>query len=259
MKEDKLTVGQARELIAGSPAPEVLAELRKDERKGIQKLIASYDRRQEKLAMKRAAFEQRLKLERACWEAGLDNVGGIDEVGRGPLAGPVVACCVILPHDFDLIDVNDSKQLTAEKREKLYGMILERAVDVSIGCVDSGTIDEINIYEAARVAMKQAVESLHVRPDQLLIDAMQIDTDIPQEKLIKGDAKSASISAASIVAKVNRDHLMQFYDRLYPGYGFARNDGYGTREHLDGLEKLGPCPIHRMTFEPLKSKFGERN
>lgn len=116
-------------------------------------------------------------------------------------------------------------------------------------------IDRINIYEAARVAMKQAVESLRIKPEQLLIDAMQIETDIPQEKLIKGDAKSASISAASIVAKVNRDHLMQFYDRIYPGYGFSKNDGYGTREHLAGLEKLGPCPIHRMTFEPIKSKY----
>ena len=232
-----MTIAQAKRLLEEDPTPELLETFRKDGRKGIQKLLLSYDKRIQKKLQKQAEFENRLKLERAYWNFGIENVGGIDEVGRGPLAGPVIACCVILPHDFDLIDVNDSKQLTAEKREKLYGLILERAIDVGIGCVDNRMIDRINIYEAARVAMKQ------------------IETDIPQKKLIKGDAKSASISAASIVAKVNRDHLMQFYDRIYPGYGFSKNDGYGTKEHLAGLEKLGPCPIHRMTFEPIKSKY----
>ena len=253
--EKKMTIAQAKRLLEEDPTPELLETFRKDGRKGIQKLLLSYDKKIQKKLQKQAEFENRLKLERAYWNFGIENVGGIDEVGRGPLAGPVIACCVILPHDFDLIDVNDSKQLTAEKSEKLYGLILERAIDVGIGCVDNRMIDRINIYEAARVAMKQAVESLRIKPEQLLIDAMQIETDIPQEKLIKGDAKSASISAASIVAKVNRDHLMQFYDRIYPGYGFSKNDGYGTREHLAGLEKLGPCPIHRMTFEPIKSKY----
>ena len=235
--EKKMTIAQAKRLLEEDPTPELLETFRKDGRKGIQKLLLSYDKRIQKKLQKQAEFENRLKLERAYWNFGIENVGGIDEVGRGPLAGPVIACCVILPHDFDLIDVNDSKQLTAEKREKLYGLILERAIDVGIGCVDNRMIDRINIYEAARVAMKQAVESLRIKPEQLLIDAMQIETDIPQKKLIKGDA------------------LMQFYDRIYPGYGFSKNDGYGTKEHLAGLEKLGPCPIHRMTFEPIKSKY----
>ena len=252
---DKMTIKAVKQLLADQPSQDLLEELKHDSRKGVQTLLTSYHKSQAKKVQQEQAFFKRLTLEKDLWQKGITYVGGIDEVGRGPLAGPVVSCCIILPHDFDLIEVNDSKQLTAKTREELYGQILMRAVAVGIGVVDNRVIDEINIYEAARLAMKKALLALDVKPQHLLIDAMQIETDIKQTKLIKGDAKSASIAAASIVAKVYRDHLMSFYDRIYPGYHFSNNDGYGTKEHLAGLAKLGVCPIHRLTFEPIKSTY----
>lgn len=249
----KLTIKQVKELLASTPSQQELELLASDERKGVQTQLQSYYKKQAQLAQKQEQFAKRLTLERQLWQQDIDYIAGIDEVGRGPLAGPVVSAAVILPHDFNLVDVNDSKQLSEKKREELYLKILEVAVSVSIGIADNQLIDDINIYQATRQAMKQAVENLSVQPQHLLIDAMQIDSQIPQDKLIKGDAKSASIAAASIVAKVYRDHLMTFYDRLYPGYDFAKNDGYGTKNHLAGLESLGITPIHRLTFEPVKS------
>ena len=245
------TIAQIKEILKNSPTKEQLATLKADPRKGVQAALASFYRKQEKLALKKQEFAKRLPLERQLWDDGLEYIAGIDEVGRGPLAGPVVSAAVILPHDFALIDVNDSKQLSEKKREALYGQILEQAVGVAIGVADNNVIDQENIYQATRIAMKEAVEALPYKPQHLLIDAMQIDTSIPQTKLIKGDAKSASISAASIVAKVNRDHLMKFYDKCYPGYDLASNAGYGTKNHLAGLKKLGASPIHRKTFEPV--------
>ncbi len=174
---------------------------------------------------------------------------GIDEVGRGPLAGPVVAGAVILPKDETILYLNDSKKLSEKKREALYDEIMEKAVATGIGMVGPGRIDEINILQATYEAMRQAIKNLKVRPDLLLNDAVTIpEVDIPQVPIIKGDAKSVSIAAASIIAKVTRDHLMVEYDKIMPGYDFAKNKGYGTKAHMDALKELGPTPIHRRSF-----------
>ena len=174
---------------------------------------------------------------------------GIDEVGRGPLAGPVVAGAVILPKDETILYLNDSKKLSEKKREALYEEIMDKAVATGLGMVGPGRIDEINILQATYEAMRQAIGNLKFRPDLLLNDAVTIpEVDIPQVPIIKGDAKSLSIAAASIIAKVTRDRLMVEYDKLMPGYDFASNKGYGTKAHMEALKKLGPTPIHRRSF-----------
>lgn len=174
---------------------------------------------------------------------------GIDEVGRGPLAGPVVACAVILPKNCDILWLNDSKKLTAKKREELYDVILDEAVSVGIGMASPERIDEINILQATYEAMRQALSKLSVQPQLLLNDAVTIpEITIPQVPIIKGDAKSVSIAAASIVAKVTRDRMMEEYDKVIPEYGFASNKGYGSAAHIEALKKYGPSPIHRRTF-----------
>lgn len=249
---EKLTIAQIKKMLTEEISSEQLAELKLDERKGVQLVIKSYEKRLKKIENEKLEFQNRLKIERDLWDKGIEYIAGVDEVGRGPLAGSVVTAAVILPHDFDVFEVNDSKQLSEKKREELYKKILEKAVAVSVGLSDNNLIDEVNIYEATRLAMKQAIESLNITPQKIIVDAMTIDTKIPQLRLIKGDAKSASVAAASIVAKVTRDHLMQFYARIYPGYGFEKNDGYGTKQHLEGLENKGVTPIHRQSFEPVK-------
>ena len=178
-----------------------------------------------------------------------EYICGIDEVGRGPLAGPVVAAAVILPKDQEILYLNDSKKLSEKKREALYDEIMEKAVAVGIGFASPARIDEINILQATYEAMRMAISKLSVRPDVLLNDAVTIpDVDIAQVPIIKGDAKSKSIAAASIIAKVTRDRLMVEYDEVMPGYDFASNKGYGTKAHIAGLKKLGPTPIHRRSF-----------
>lgn len=228
-----------------------LVALTADSRKGAQRLLEQIKRRLAKAEAAETAFQERLHYERPFW-AQNELVAGIDEVGRGPLAGPVVTSAVILPQDFDIPLVNDSKQLTPKERERLYPLILAQAEAVSIGVGSPQLIDQINIYQATRVAMQRAVLGLGRVPQQLIVDAMQIPVAVPQTRLIKGDAKSASVAAASIVAKVYRDHLMATYDALYPGYGFAKNAGYGTAEHLAGLADRGVTPIHRQTFSPVQ-------
>lgn len=174
---------------------------------------------------------------------------GIDEVGRGPLAGPVVAGAVILPKDCDILYINDSKKLSAKKREELYEVIMEKAVCAKTAVVSPKVIDEINILQATYEAMRQAIANLSVKPELLLNDAVMIPgVDIKQVPIIKGDAKSISIGAASIMAKVYRDHMMEEYDKVFPGYDFASNKGYGSKEHIEALHRLGPCPIHRCSF-----------
>lgn len=181
--------------------------------------------------------------------ADCEYICGIDEVGRGPFAGPVMAGAVILPKDEEILYLNDSKKLSAKKRDELYDIICEKAVAWSVARVEPERIDEINILQATFEAMREAVSKLAVRPDILLVDAVHIpDLDIPQESIVKGDAKSVSIAAASIVAKVTRDRIMEEYAGKYPGYGFEKNMGYGTAEHRQALKKLGPTPIHRRSF-----------
>lgn len=250
MKSMKIT--EIKQKLSETVDADFLKNLQNDPRKGVQKLLKQYNARIEKEKIRRNDFQKRLAYEKKLWNSGCEYVTGIDEVGRGPLAGPVVAAAVILPHDFALYDVNDSKQLSEKKRESLYNKILDQALAVGIGIGNSPLIDEVNIYEATRITMKQALDNLSIKPNHLIIDAMQIETDIPQIKLIKGDAKSVSVSAASIVAKQFRDHLMRAYDEYYPGYDFAHNVGYGTAKHLAALKKLGITPIHRLSFEPVK-------
>ena len=174
---------------------------------------------------------------------------GIDEAGRGPLAGPVVAGAVILPRGCEILHLNDSKKLSAARREELYDEIMEKAVSVGVGMASPARIDEINILQATYEAMRQAVDSLSTEPELLLNDAVTIpEMTIPQVPIIKGDAKSVSIAAASIIAKVTRDRLMIQYDDILPGYGFAQNKGYGSKEHIEALKSLGPTPIHRRSF-----------
>ncbi|MCR4841980.1 MAG: ribonuclease HII [Eubacterium sp.] len=177
------------------------------------------------------------------------NICGLDEAGRGPLAGPVVAGAVIFPKDCEILYINDSKKLSPKRRDALFDEIREKALAFSVGIVDEKTVDEINILQATYEAMRRAVNSLAVSPDILLNDAVTVPgISTEQVPIVKGDAKSVSIAGASILAKVTRDRMMEEYDELYPGYGFARHKGYGTKEHIEAIKRLGPCPIHRMTF-----------
>ena len=204
-------------------------------------------RQQEKLEQELSRLEAMSVYEREYEERGL--ICGIDEVGRGPLAGPVVAGAVILPKDETILYLNDSKKLLAKKREALYEEILEKAVAVGIGMASPARIDEINILQATYEAMRAAIADLGMSPDLLLNDAVTIpQVEIPQVPIVKGDAKSISIAAASIVAKVTRDRMMEAYDAVLPGYGFGKHKGYGTREHIAALKELGPTPIHRRSF-----------
>lgn len=229
-----------------------LALWRQDERKGVQNALKKWERRQAKLQAEQDKYQEMAYFEEKAQSKGYRLIAGIDEVGRGPLAGPVVAAAVILS-DIQILGLNDSKKLSEKKRETLYEMIQQNAVAIGIGIVDSEEIDEINIYQASKKAMLIAVENLNPHPDFLLVDAMTLPIDLPQENLIKGDARSNAIAAASIIAKVTRDHLMEEYGKVYPHYGFERNAGYGTKEHLEAIEKYGILPIHRKTFAPIKN------
>ena len=190
------------------------------------------------------------KFEKEGYEKGYTYIAGIDEAGRGPLAGPVVAGAVILPKDCLLEGINDSKKISEKKREKLYDVIIENAVAWGVGIVDHTVIDEINILNATRKAMKLALENLQVKPDYILIDAeKKVDTNnIPYLPIIKGDALSISIGAASILAKVTRDRMMREYDEMFPMYGFEKHKGYGTKAHVEAIKEHGPCMIHRKSF-----------
>ena len=223
---------------------EVYAE---DNRAGVVSLISKYKKQEEKLEAEKRRMDDMYIYERKY--ADFQYICGIDEVGRGPLAGPVVAGAVILPKGCDILYLNDSKKLSEKMRERLYDEIMEKAVATGIGIVGPARIDEINILQATYEAMRQAISNLKVQPDLLLNDAVTIpEVDLRQVPIIKGDAKSASIAAASIIAKVTRDRLMVQYDEVLPGYGFAGNKGYGSAEHIQALKDLGATPIHRQSF-----------
>ena len=227
--------------------PVFLEKYKGDERSGVKKLLEQAKKRLDKLEQEKKRIENLKQYEREY--ASYSAICGIDEVGRGPLAGPVVAGAVILPRDCDILYINDSKKLSAAKREVLYDEIMEKAVAVGIGMASPKRIDEINILQATYEAMRDAIKKLAVTPDILLNDAVTIpQVNIKQVPIIKGDAKSISIGAASIVAKVTRDRMMVEYDRIMPEYGFASNKGYGSKEHIEALKKYGPSPIHRATF-----------
>ncbi len=227
--------------------PSFIETYESDMRPGVIKLVAQAKKSLKKLEAEMARIEQLKFYEKEYAQFG--HVCGIDEVGRGPLAGPVVAGAVILPENCNILYINDSKKLTAKKREELYSVIMDQAVAVGIGMVSPQRIDEINILQATYEAMRQAIQNLSVTPDILLNDAVTIpDVSIRQVPIIKGDAKSISIGAASIVAKVTRDRLMEEYDAILPGYGFASNKGYGSAAHIAAIKANGPTPIHRRTF-----------
>lgn len=230
---------------------EMLSELyqayESDTRSGVQNLIKKYKKQEEKLEEERARLEVMREYEHQYKDC--TYICGIDEAGRGPLAGPVVAGAVILPKDCEILYLNDSKKLSAKKREQLYDEIMEKAIATGIGMASPARIDEINILQATYEAMREAIANLGIRPDVLLNDAVTIpQVDVPQVPIIKGDAKSVSIAAASILAKVTRDRLMMEYDKLMPEYGFAGNKGYGSAAHIEALKKIGPSPIHRASF-----------
>ena len=222
-------------------------EYSSDQRQGVQKILEKYRKLQEKYEQELIRTEKMKEFEYKYQE--YSYICGIDEVGRGPLAGPVVAGAVILPKDKNILYLNDSKQLSPTKREELYDEIMEKAVAVGIGVVSPSVIDEINILQATYEAMRIAISKLQVKPDLLLNDAVTIpEVGIKQVGIVKGDARSVSIAAASIVAKVTRDRMMVEYDKVYPEYHFASNKGYGSKEHTEALRQVGPCAIHRNTF-----------
>lgn len=197
--------------------------------------------------------------EKRLWNLGYENIAGCDEAGRGPLFGPVVAASVILPHDFVLEGLNDSKKLSEKKREKYYPIIMEKALAVSVSIVEADEIDKINIYEASRQGMLRATNSLKVRPDYIITDAMPLDgfTSVPHEAIIKGDAKSITIAAASVIAKVTRDRIMYEIDKVHPEYEFKKHKGYPTKKHLELIEKYGIIDGYRRTYGPVKKYIEE--
>jgi ribonuclease HII len=192
------------------------------------------------------------QYEKELWNKNINLVGGIDEVGRGPLIGPVVAACVILPKDFVLEGLTDSKKLSEKKREKFYDVIMDKAIAVGIGQASEKVIDEINIYEATKVAMKEAVQNCKIKPEHILVDAMPLSLDVPTTSIIKGDAKSITIAAASVIAKVTRDRMIIELDKEYPMYDLKHNKGYGTKKHIEALREYGITKYHRLSFAPVK-------
>ena len=228
-------------------------ELILDGRAGVQAAISKRKRELQKQVDEDLRLEGMLAYEKELYTQGIDLIAGVDEVGRGPLAGPVVAAAVILPKACKIPGLNDSKKIPKAKHKEIYEAVLQNAIAIGVGVKDNHVIDQVNIYEATKLAMMEAIGQLEPQPQHLLIDAMKLDLPISQTSIIKGDANSLSIAAASIVAKVTRDQMMEDFDREYPGYDFAQNAGYGTAKHLAGLDQLGVTPIHRRSFEPVKS------
>ena len=228
-------------------------ELILDGRAGVKAAISKRKRELQKQVDEDLRLEKMLAYEKELYTQGIHLIAGVDEVGRGPLAGPVVAAAVILPKACKIPGLNDSKKIPKSKHKEIYEAVLQNAIAIGIGVKDNQVIDQVNIYEATKLAMMEAIGQLDPQPQHLLIDAMKLDLPISQTSIIKGDANSLSIAAASIVAKVTRDQMMEEFDCEYPGYDFTQNAGYGTANHLAGLHKLGVTPIHRRSFEPVKS------
>jgi len=215
----------------------------------VNSIIERYEKKKLKQEEQLNRYRAMCCYEDEAYQKGYGIIAGIDEAGRGPLAGPVVAAAVILRRGTFIEGLNDSKKLTPQKRDKLYDIIMKNALGIGVGVVDEKVIDEINILNATKVAMKQAVEELILTPDILLIDSVELkDVETPQVSITKGDAKSVSIAAASIIAKITRDRFIEKMDPVYPEYGFAKHKGYGTKEHIEAIKKYGLCPIHRMSF-----------
>lgn len=255
----RMSVREVAEALAKDSSPQMLSACQSDPRQGVRKLAERLLKSRQAQDLEEARLERMLVEEKKLWEKGFLLLAGIDEAGRGPLAGPVIAAACILPAKFYLPGLNDSKQLTESKRDKLYNLIQTQAVDYAVGSAEPAEIDALNILQATRLAMKRAVEGLKVRPRHLLLDAVTLPAvQLPQLQLIRGDQRSATIAAASILAKVTRDRVMVELNALYPEYMFAKNKGYGTNEHLRVLRRLGPCPIHRRSFAPVGQSLSAR-
>ncbi len=249
----KKTMKEIQVLLQKEPlSNEVIKQLYEDERKGVQKLLQRWEKRQKEIEKQKETFLAMSTYENQLREDGILFIAGIDEVGRGPLAGPVVAAAVILPENFYLLGLDDSKKLSEKKREEYFDYIQANALAIGIGVVSNKVIDTINIYQATKQAMNQALENLSIEPNHLLIDAMELEVNIPQTAIIKGDSNSISIAAASIIAKVTRDRMMKELGEKYPEYGFEKHMGYGTKAHLLAVEKHGVLSEHRLSFAPIK-------
>ena len=244
------SIREIREEMVSASQDELTGLLEKyasDTRAGVQSLLRKYQMQEEKLRAERKRLDSMWEYERQYGDC--TYICGLDEAGRGPLAGPVVAGAVILPKECEILYLNDSKKLSAKRRDELYDEIQEKAVAAGVGVISPARIDEINILQATYEAMRMAIQKLGIIPQVLLNDAVTIpEIGIPQVPIIKGDAKSVSIAAASILAKVTRDRLMVEYDRIYPQYSFAKHKGYGAKAHIEAIQKYGPSPIHRRTF-----------
>ena len=249
-----MTISEIREILLGSPSEEFLVELELDSRVAVKKLLQAYHKRVEKAALERERFHKMLSYERNYYEEGAKLIAGVDEAGRGPLAGPLVIAAVVMPQEFFISGLNDSKQISASKRDKLYDEILQKALSVSVNIVSISNIDELNIYRATQQGMAEVLLHLDKQPDVALIDAMPVEAgDIKTVSLVHGDALSASIAAASIIAKVTRDRIMEKLDVLYPAYKFANNKGYGSKDHMQAIDQDGVTEWHRRSYEPVKS------
>ncbi|MCQ6279681.1 ribonuclease HII [Bacillus sp. EB600] len=252
MAKETIEQIEKRLLLIEDEADPYLSALEKDERKGVHVLIDKWRKQTEKARILTEKFHEMSTYERKHRAEGFQLIAGMDEVGRGPLAGPVVAAAVILPEDFFLAGIDDSKKLTEKKREEYNEIIRSQALAISISMIQAPEIDAINIYEATKKAMKAAIAGLTPKPDFILIDAMKLEIPFASESIVKGDAKSISIAAASIVAKVARDSLMKGLAKTFPQYGFEQNMGYGTKEHIKAVHTFGITPYHRKSFAPIK-------
>ena len=249
-----MKISEVKELLLGNPSSEQIKMLQADERGGVQKLLVAYYKRLEKEAQEKERFTKMLAYESEYYAQGVQYVAGVDEAGRGPLAGPLVIAAVILPRNAFIAGLNDSKQLSAAKRDKLYDEILAKAVAIEVNIVSVSNIDKYNIYAATQRGMAQVLEHLPVQPQVALIDAMPVTAkNMECVPIVHGDALSASIAAASIIAKVTRDRIMERLDTLFPAYGFAHNKGYGSGAHMQAIAEFGATKWHRRSYEPVKS------
>ena len=257
----RLSVDEIRERYAHADKPlsaQALSKLKRDPRHGVQLIYAALKKRYERDSAERTRLDAMLNFERVLWRAGVQHVAGVDEVGMGPLAGPVIAAAVVFPPHTELHGIDDSKKLDVEQRVDAERRIRAAASGIAIGRAEVAEIDTVNIYHAGLLAMRRAVEALPMRPQHVLVDARSIPgVDVPQNCFDKGDGLDFSIAAASIVAKVHRDRLMDELAREHPGYGFERHKGYCTPEHQDAIRRLGPCPIHRTSFTFIRELRGE--
>ncbi|WP_377889232.1 ribonuclease HII [Alkalihalobacillus sp. R86527] len=253
----KKTISEIKKIILDQQySEEEWMEFKSDERKGVKDLIAKELKKKDQIQKVMQLHKEMSVFEKRYNDSGFKAIAGVDEVGRGPLAGPVVASAVILDVDKPIFGLQDSKKLSTAKLNELYDAILEKSISVGVGVMSAEEIDVLNIYQASKKAMQKAVAALSHSPDFILVDAMELPIPVEQESLIKGDARSISIAAASIVAKVTRDRMMAKLACQYPEYGFERHVGYGTKEHLTALDRHGVTKVHRKTFAPVRERLG---